>query len=217
MFPAAPAHIAPDPDPANPSAPPDARALIEDQLAMLTRLAQVGMEMAEACGRQAQAAPIETGLAFARVARAVRMTIAVQSRLAKDLAALDRAEAMADKARTARRRMRLSQLVEDAARAKIAAQREAGARFWADEDAIEDEIERLSTEAYERLTDAEDGDLSGLPFHAAVAAICADLGLSADWTARLAAATAAPLTSPTRSVAGATVLAVKRAAMACGP
>jgi hypothetical protein len=186
-----PALIAPDPVPADVPAPTDARALIEGQLAMLTRLAQVGMEIVEAVGREAKTAPIEAGLAFARVSRAVRMTIALQSRLMKDLAALDRADHMAEKARTTRRRIRLSQLVEDAARAKVAAQREAGGRYWADEDAIEDEIEQLSSEAYERLIDAEDGDISGRPLGDVAAGICKDLGLSPDWTARLMAATAA--------------------------
>jgi hypothetical protein len=219
-----PAHIAPDPTDA--PAPADPRALIEGQMAMLSRLAEVGMEIAEACGREAKAPPAEgaarshPGLVFARVARAVRMTIALQSRLMKDLAALDRADEIAERARTTKRRTRLAQLIEDAARAKVDAQREAGARFWADEDAVEDEIEALTSEGYERLIDAEDGGLWGRPFDAVVAAVCKDLGLSPDWTARIAASVEpppAPLTSPTRSVAGATVLAVKRAAMACGP
>ena len=194
-----PAFIAPDPAPAPEPATAPARALIEGQMAMLTRLAQVGMELVEAVGREAKTAPVEAGLAFARVARAVRMTIALQSRLAKDLAALDRADHMAEKARTTRRRIRLSQLVEDAARAKIAAQREAGARFWADEDAIEDEIEQLSSEAYERLIDAQDEDFSGRPLGEAATEICKDLGLSPGWTARLLAAVQPPepLTSPT--------------------
>jgi hypothetical protein len=199
-----PAHIAPTPAPADaPTA--DARARIEGQLAMLDRLSQIGMEIAEACGREAKAAPNAgearaVGLIFARVARAVRMTIALQSRLAKDLAALDRADGLAQAAQRSRRRVRLSRLVEDAARASVAARREAGHQYWADEDAIEDEIEQLSSEAYERLVDAEEDDLSGLSFGEAAAAICNDLGLSPDWTARLLAA--ADPTSPTRSVAG---------------
>jgi len=88
--------------------------------------------------------------------------------------------------------MRLSELVEEAARAQVAARREAGGQYWADED----EIEQLSCEAYERLTDAED-DADGLdrPFDEVVAGICADLGLSPDWTARLTA-TMAPPVSP---------------------
>jgi hypothetical protein len=191
-----PAHIAPDP--ANPPAPADARARIEAQLVMLDRLAQIGMEIAEACGREAKAPPTDgaarphPGLVFARVARAVRMTIALQSRLMKDLAALDRADDIAERARTTRRRTRLAHMIEDAARAKLDAQRQAGSRFWADEDAIEDEIETLTSDAYERLTDAEDGDLWGRPFNDVVAGVCKDLGLSPEWTARIAASVIAP-------------------------
>ena len=204
-----PAHIAPDP--ANPPAPADARALIEGQIVVLSRLTEIGMELAEACGREAKAPSSDgasrshPGLVFARVARAVRMTIALQSRLMKDLAALDRADEIAERARTTKRRTRLAQLIEDAARAKVDAQRESGARFWADEEAIEDEIETLTSEGYERLIDAEDGDLWGRPFDAVVAGVCKDLGLSPEWTARIAASVQpppAPLTSPTRSVAG---------------
>jgi hypothetical protein len=198
-----PAHVAPDS--ANPPTPADARALIEGQMAMLSRLAQVGMEIAEACGREAKASPTEgarphPGLVFARVARAVRMTIALQSRLMKDLAALDRADEIAERARTTRRRTRLAQMIEDAARAKVAAQREAGSRFWADEDAIEDEIETLTSEAYERLIDAEDGGLWGRPFHEVVAGVCKDLGLSPEWTARIAATVQPPPDLPSPSM-----------------
>ena len=186
-------------------APASARARIEGQLVMLDRLAQIGMELAEACGREAKAPPADAlarphpGLVFARVARAVRMTIALQSRLAKDLAALDWADEVAERARTTRRRTRLAHLVEDAARAKVAAKRAAGQQYW-DEDQAEDEIEQISSEAYERLIDAEDGDISGCPFSEVAAGICADLGLSPDWTARLLAAARPPpepSTSPT--------------------
>jgi hypothetical protein len=193
--------MTPDPTPIAP-----ARALIEEQMAMLSRLARMGMDIAEAVRRDAcdtpqppqdtphDAAPArDPGLVFARVARAVRMTIALQSRLAKDLAALDRADQDAERAAKTRRRIRLSRLVEQAAEAGVAARREAGGGYWADEDAVEDEIEQLSAEAYERLVDAEDGVLDGLSFEAVVAGVVADLGLSPDWTARLRAAAAAPL------------------------
>jgi hypothetical protein len=205
-----PALIAPATRPAPAAATAEARALIEGQMAMLTRLAQIGMEIAEACGREAcanagaaePAARHDPGLVFARVARAVRMTIALQSRLMKDLAALDRADDQAEKARTTRRRMRLSALVEEAARAQVAARREAGGQYWADEDAVEDEIEQLASEAYERLVDAEDGgDRLGRPFGEVVAGICADLGLSPDWTARLEAAVEAPPDLPAAATA----------------
>ena len=210
-----PAHIAP-------GSATDPRALIERQMAMLSRLAEVGMEIAESCGREAKTAPIDAGLAFARVARAVRMTIALQSRLMKDLATLDRADEVAERARTTKRRTRLAQLLGDAARVKLDAQREAGSRFWADEEAIEDEIEALTSEGYERLIDAEDGDLWGRPFDAVVAGVCKDLGLSPDWTARIAASVQPPPTSPTRSVAGGGPLAEERGVEGesqgrCGP
>jgi hypothetical protein len=200
MIPVDAASSASHPAPAPDGAAVSARAVVEAQLAMLSRLAEIGMEIAEACGRDAKAAPAEAlasphapGLVFARVARAVRMTIALQSRLLKDLAALDRVDAIAERARKDTRRIRLSRLVEQAARAGVEAQREAGGRYWADEEAIEDEVERLSWDAYERLTDAEDGEqVDGLSFDAAVAAVIKDLGLSADWAARLSAAVAPP-------------------------
>jgi hypothetical protein len=212
MSPADPALAEPCTAPPLDGGPAPMRAMIEAQLAMLTRLAQIGMELAEACGAQARtmAARAEAGDAaapsaeqrqdpafvFARVARAVRMTIALQSRLMKDLADLDRTDARAAAARKGERRARLARLVDQAAEVAVEARREAGCRaggpYWPKE-AVEDEIERLSAETYERLTDAEDGDLWGRPFEEVVAGICADLGLSPEWTARLAAATAAPM------------------------
>ena len=190
-----PAQVASHPVPAqSPGAdgPAQARALIERQLAMLSRLAEIGMEIAEAAGRQATGAagesdaPFRTdpALAYARVARAVRMTIALQSRLAKDLSELDQAEGKSEAARVAARRSRLHRLVEQAIEAGRAG----------DEDFDEDEIERLSSDAWERLTDAADeADFAGCaPFAEVVARICEDLQLSPDWTARLMVAAGAP-------------------------
>jgi hypothetical protein len=167
-------------DPATVTLPP-ARPLVERQLAMLTRLAEIGMEIAEEAGRQAtgrgrpaEGTPMrDPGLIYARVARAVRMTIALQSRLTDDLAGLARA---ADMARADRRR-RLDRLVERAVEA---------------EHAEGDDTGRLRDEARERLTDAElDAELDGLTFVEAVARICEDLGLSPDRTARIVAAAGA--------------------------
>ena len=162
---------------------------------MLSRLAEIGMEIAEAAGRQAAAAegsdapPLrDPALAYARVARAVRMTIALQSRLAKDLSELDRAEGKAAAAKASVRRSRLHRLVEQAIEAGRAG----------DEDFDEDEIERLSTEAWERLTDAADeADFAGCaPLAEVVARICEDLQLSPDWTARLMAAAGVGASGP---------------------
>lgn len=214
-----PAFIAPAPAPAPaPSgAPASARALLERQQAMLSRLAEIGMEFAEALGRQARdagasldpdddadagldtdaapapAAPADpaylrdAGLAFARVARSVRMTIALQSRLARDLAILHRDELRAAKTRRFDRRMRLSDVLDEAVRTALAVRRASGERRWSDEQAMESEAEHLADAAYERLTDAEDTDPSGQSFAVTVASVCRDLGLPPDWTGRLMA------------------------------
>ena len=212
MSPADPPLAAPSSAPATApaDAPATARALIEAQLAVLSRLTQIGMEIAEAAGQEARAAAAtaasapeegaapareqirDAGLIFARVARAVRMTIALQSRLLKDLADLDRADERAERGRKIERGMRLSRLLDQAARAGLEAQRQSGARRWADEESIEEEIEALSAAAYERLTDAEDGDLWGRPFEDVVAGVVKDLGLPSDWCAPLLAATVPP-------------------------
>jgi hypothetical protein len=192
---------------APPSAPAPARALIEGQMAMLTRLAQMGMDIAEAVRRDAcgdgpaEPAPQSSerrrdhGLIFARVARAVRMTIALQSRLAKDLADLDRADERAASWRRSKRRTRLADLVQEAAETLVTTRREAerapGGPDW-DEAEVEAEIEQMAHVAYERLVDAEDGDLMGRPFDEVVARICSDLGMPPERAARLMSAVEPP-------------------------
>jgi hypothetical protein len=157
-----PASAAVDAVPADP-----ARALIERQLQLLTRLADIGMDIAEVAGIRARASldadaaepTVDPGLTYARAARAVRLTIALQSRLLKDLAALDRTE-------TEARKRRIHRIVERAIETEH-------------DDA--DEIERLSDEARERLWDEDDcGDLLDRPIEEIVASICRDLGLDPD-------------------------------------
>ena len=50
-------------------------------MARLEELAEIGMAIARALGRQAAAGSEEAGLAFTRVARAVRQTVALEERL----------------------------------------------------------------------------------------------------------------------------------------
>ena len=181
MADAEPISAALDAVPADPSAADRlaaARARVETQMAMLTELAGIGMEIARAAGRRATAsledealdgARPDPVLAYARAARAVRMTIALQARLAKDLLALDRAEASDRAAQATARRGRVHRLVERAIR---------------DAHDDQDEIENLSDDALERLQDREAfGDLDGRPLGEVVALICKDLGLSPDWSA----------------------------------
>ena len=169
---------------------------------MLTRLAEIGMGIAEDAGRRSAAladggaagteAP-DPALAFARAARAVRMTIALQSRLLADLAGLDRAEGLARAADASARRERIHRRVERAIEAAH------------DDDDDADEVERLSMDAWERLVDADEDDLVEGPLDAVVARICADLGLrpdGGDWPDAQACGGAQgdglPLTGPDR-------------------
>lgn len=185
-------------DPATVTTAPT-RPLIERQLVMLTRLAEIGMEIAEEAGRQAtgragQAAegtPMrDPGLVYVRVARAVRMTIALQARLTDDLAAQGRAAEVAQDVAKAERRRRLDRLVERAVEAELAEG---------------DDTSRLRDEARERLTDAElDAEIEGLAFTEIVARICEDLGLSPDRTARIVAAARSAEGSPAASWPGET-------------
>jgi hypothetical protein len=178
-----------DPPLADPHA--TAHALVERQLQMLTRLAEMGMAIAEATERWALAAldaaaaalgPPEgglpalpggfrgdPGLVYSRVARAVRLTLMLQTRLLKELPALGRAETLARTAQEQARRERAHRMVERAIRAEH-------------DDA--DDVEQLSEDAWERLRDEDLGDgLGERPLSEVVARICQDLGLSPDWSA----------------------------------
>ena len=177
MSPTAPAPLAEAPAPA-----PSARAVIARQMAALDRLTEIGMALAEEAGRRgtapaepdARADRADPGLMFARAARAVRMGIALQSRLLADLAALDRGESLAEAAKATAHRNRVRRLVERAVEAAC-------------DDA--DEAERLGMDAHERLVDREDNpDFAERPIAEIVTLICADLDLSPAETARAVAA-----------------------------
>lgn len=121
----------------------------------------------QASGERAQSATTcDHALAYARVSRAVRLAIALQQQLIKDLAA-----AAAD-AQTPEdlRKARLERIVE----------RQVRERHPSDDEALD----RLMTETADRLDD-EDlyGDLMDRPFSELVARICSDIGLEADWPA----------------------------------
>lgn len=177
------------------------RAVFERQLAVLGRLAEAGLNIALAVERRAmaaeaaeadaaEAAPVaapvappgasgDVALAYARVSRAVRLTVALQGRVVKDLQALDedaarrRIREQADAGRErqqaeAARKERVERIVERLIRAEAA---------------DEAEGDRLADEAYERL-DGDDiyGQLSARPVSETIALICQDLGLAPDWT-----------------------------------
>jgi hypothetical protein len=162
------------------------RAVLERQLHMVERLAESGLAIAEAIGRQATDPPEtvrqvvqgDISAAHARVAKAVRLALMLQSKLMDDLRRLDSlaeieaktASMQADAERPRRvadRKIRVRRVVERVAPA------EGGDRA---------EVIRLSQDAAERL-DQDDiyGDVLSKPVSELVDIICKALGLSPDW------------------------------------
>jgi hypothetical protein len=190
------------PDPAATAADLRARATFDQQLGMLGRLAQAGLNMALALEAQAIAthpeaavdqgpqpygAPIPApvcldfplpdpghlALAFTRVSRAVRMTLALQARLLKgDIGGpntlASRPPAPPPLETRAQRAGRAGAIV----RRLVAG---------AEDDAFEaaEQMERV----HERLADPDiTGDLLDRPIPELIAEICRDLRLSPDWS-----------------------------------
>jgi hypothetical protein len=191
-------HTSPDPVAA---ADLRARAAFDQQLWVLGRLAQAGLNMALALEAQAIAthpeaaadqgpqpygapkpAPVsldflppepgELALAFTRVSRAVRMTVALQARLLKgDVggpnASASRAPAPPPLETRAQRANRAGTIV---------------GRLAAGSDGDAFEAMELMERARERLFDVDiTGDLLDRPIPDLIAEICRDLGLSPNW------------------------------------
>jgi hypothetical protein len=177
-----------------------ARAAFDQQLWMLGRLAQAGLNLAMAMEAQALAVqpnvatdqgpqpygkpatpelsldalpsnPADLALAFTRVSRAVRMTIALQSRLLKD---------------DARSQVALKAPAPPLPETRLERTGRVGAifrRLVAQTDLDLFEAAELVERAHERLADPDiTGALLDRPVADLVAAICRDLGLSPDWS-----------------------------------
>ena len=154
----------------------DDPARIERQLAMLDALAAAGVQAAREVGRQAEAQQTpaaEISLAYARVSRAVRLAIMLQSQLVEALdtrdARLRKAVEDAEDGQADIRKGRVGRIVE---RLAVKAHPADAA-----------EVDRLVREADERLDDMDlYGDLLERPMSEIVARICKDLDLDPDWT-----------------------------------
>jgi hypothetical protein len=175
--PLAPSADAAAPAPADLAVAP--RAVIVRQLEMLGELAELGLDIARAIARQAtsetpgaaQVVKGDVSLAYARVARAVRLTLALRSRLLQDLQAWDE---------VAERHLRGGRL--NAARARKARIGRILDRVIDAEAGDDGEGDRLAGEVRERLEhDDIYGDVLARPVGELVAMICRDLGLSPDW------------------------------------
>ena len=184
-------------DPAlTPASPEDAciqRA--ERHLRMLAELAEIGMDLARALKRRVEAetdaeadepppvAGRDPADGFQRISRAVRLTVALETKLGEALRALIAGELVAAetrKAETARRdgeareqrhkatKNRVSDLVNHVMAAGIEDQEEYEACYEALEERLEED------EAYEGYADK--------PLRETVERLCADLGLTPDWS-----------------------------------
>ena len=164
-----------------------ARPLFERQVALLGRLAEAGLEIALAIERQAKAAEPETGadtaatrafVAYARVARAVRLTLMLQAKVIKQLQALDSLAVQTASGATARDEADHDEQVEQQ---KARLERIVG-RIAERQHDDPGEIERLLDETAERL-DHDDlyGDVLARPTSDLIALICQDLGLDPGW------------------------------------
>jgi hypothetical protein len=173
--------LQPDPSPEADAGDGWARERLERQLRLLDRMAEAGVEMAVDVAEESRRPEVDRGDAartYARVSRAVRQAILLQTRLmndfherrAADRKAFAEAAVEADKVRQARsdrRKCRISWILDRVANAG----RDEG-----------EELDRLLHEANERLDDdGLIGDVLSRPVSETVALICEALGVAPDW------------------------------------
>jgi hypothetical protein len=154
-----------------PTAPEWAREVLDRQVLILDRLAQIGMAMAEALGEQAAAAaPLAQEAAqrvhhaFDRIARSVRLTLLLQARLIQD----HLSPKAAAHRKTDERKAQVLAVVEDVARTEHTEDSETAERL------VRECGERLEREYFQGL-------LKTQPVSTVVERICEVLGLTPDW------------------------------------
>jgi hypothetical protein len=169
------------------------RALLDRQLERLDRLADMGLAIAGAIQRRATAAEgacepdtalDHAAMDFARVSRAVRMTLALQSRLVRDFKTP--IKAVSAKADNGDEDVQWEVVwePEPPTRDQQRAQARRVVRRVGEDCGLDAEtVERLDAEARERLErDDIYADILARPFSEVVADLCRDLGLSPDWS-----------------------------------
>jgi hypothetical protein len=170
--------------------PDDPEGRTARQLAMLQELAEIGMQIARAVRDEALAtdAPADDdapkrpsrfgngdlGLVYSRIARAVRQTVALETRVAEggQKACLERDQRHAAAVRWAahERRAEIRGYVTEAIEAE-------GVQHGASDH----EVDRLLDDLEDRI-EAYDPLLGDAPMGEVVARICADLGIVPDWS-----------------------------------
>ena len=164
----------------------------ERHLHMLAELAEIGMQLARDVARQAlevaedaqkedargltakPAGSLDFGLIFARIARAVRQTVALEARLASEAEAgvqqQAASKAASERVHARQQKQRVRGLVEDA----IAARAASG-------EGDSGEAENLRLDLDELLEDPDiEAELGRRPVGVIVAGICENLGIRAD-------------------------------------
>jgi hypothetical protein len=155
-------------DAANPA---EARA--QHRFEVLRELVEIGMELARDVRRQAlepaepDAPAVDHGLRFARIARAVRQTLALEEKFEAERRErrekVEKVRVVDARVRGLMRKIKVGEIVE---------------RVLENETDGEFLTEMLS----ERLEDAEDTDFADHSLGELVAGICRDLGVTVDWT-----------------------------------
>jgi hypothetical protein len=153
----------------NATAPADlTEARTERHLRLLAELAELGMTLARTIVAQAEDG---AELAFARIARAVRQTLALEAKLAEGGQLRRTRQAREHKHQ---REAKVRRMVEKAIEA----------------DAHDSDTDDLLDDLNERLADLDDTDFTHRPLIEVVASICQDLGVTFDpsqwqdeWTA----------------------------------
>jgi hypothetical protein len=185
------------PDPSLQPAPSDpAREWTERHLPALAELVDIGMNLARLVGAQATEAathPADTSntatadigdlaLKFARVARAVRQTVALGAKLSEDLAVFD----ARDEDRRAAGRKADAALVLKEQKALGAARKQQAADLFAgavEAETPEDEREDLFSDLGLWMIDSRfDQTFIERPIGEIIDGICRDLGVARDWS-----------------------------------
>jgi len=176
----------PTPDPAEDGPEPWERDLLDRQLQRLDRLADLGMDMAAAIARRVTAddgsAPVaelqHAALDFSRVARAVRLTLALQSKLIADF---KRRPDQDEESGPVTLKVSWLDSLREPTEATKARAKQAVRRAAEDAHCDAETAERLVLEAAERLEDDDiHAALAERPFDEIVEMICRELGLAPD-------------------------------------
>jgi hypothetical protein len=156
---------------------PDAEAEIEDDRAMLRRMAEIGMKMLDNLEREAAETGVETlgatSLAYTRITRSIRQTMALRMKLRETLETREREaeaeqkrhEEEAERHRLDRRHRQVERILEAAVEAEIESN---GDR------------EDLRADLRERLDDDLDYELDTQSIGEIVTRLCRDLDITPD-------------------------------------